>query len=124
MRNTSRLLTGAILAATVGLGACSDSSGPSTTPLSASNAADVGDAVASTTTLALAGVSPSVPNFGIGFPLFANGRSITGGLSFAPPATPPENCPSASDLTDTDGDGVPDSAVWTFAAANCTETDV
>ena len=124
MRNTSRLLTGALLAATVGLGACSDSSGPTTPPLSASNAAEVGDAVASTATLALAGIQPSVPAFGTGFPLFANGRSITGGLSFAPPATPPENCPSASDLTDTDGDGVPDSAVWTFAAANCTETDV
>ena len=124
MRNTSRLLTGAILAATVGLGACSDSSGPTNIPLSASNAAQVGDAVASTTDLALLGVQPSVPNFGIGLPLFANGRAITGGLTFAPPAAPPESCASASDLTDTDGDGVPDNAVWTFTAANCTDTDV
>jgi len=124
MRNTSRLLTGAILAATVGLGACSDSSGPTATPLSASNAAEVGDAVASTASLALAGIQPSVPTFGTGFPLFARGRSIDGGLTFAPPAAPPENCATSSDLTDTDGDGVPDNAVWTFTAANCTDTDV
>ncbi|MEZ4411571.1 MAG: hypothetical protein R2910_01130 [Gemmatimonadales bacterium] len=124
MRNTSRLLTGALLAATVGLGACSDSSGPSTTPLSAANAADVGDAVASTAGLALAGVSPSVPNFGTGFPLFANGRAISGGIAFSPPADSLPNCPAASDLTDTDGDGVPDNAVWTFNAADCTETDL
>jgi hypothetical protein len=123
MRNTSRLLTGAILAATVGLGACSDSSGPSTTPLSASNAAEVGDAVASTADLALAGLNPTVPNFGTGFPLFTNGRAIGGGIAFSPPDTLP-SCPAASDLTDTDGDGVPDNAVWTFSAADCTQTDV
>lgn len=125
MRNTSRLLTGAILAATVGLGACSDSSGPSTTPLSAANAAEVGDAVASSADLAIAAVNPIVPVFTGGFPLFSTGgRSLGGGLTFAPPASPPENCPSASDLTDTDGDGVPDNAVWTFSSADCTETDI
>ncbi len=125
MRNTSRLLTGAILAATVGLGACSDSSGPSTTPLSAANAAEVGDAVASSADLAIAAVNPIVPVFAGGFPLFSTGgRSLGGGLTFAPPASPPENCPSASDLTDTDGDGVPDNAVWTFSSADCTETDI
>jgi hypothetical protein len=125
MRNTSRLLTGAILAATVGLGACSDSSGPSTTPLSASNAADVGAAVASSADLAVAAVNPMVPAFGGGFPLFsAGGRSLGGGLTLAPPASPPGNCPSASNLTDTDADGVPDNAVWTFTSADCTQTDV
>ena len=124
MRNTSRLLTGALLATTIGLGACSDSSGPSTTPLSASNAADVGAAVASTADLALVGIAPTIPNFGTGFPLFfANGRSIGGGMTFSPPDSLP-NCPSASNLTDTDGDGVPDNAMWTFSAADCTQTDI
>lgn len=125
MRNTSRLLAGALLAATAGLGACSDSSGPTNDPLSASNAAEVGAAVASSADLAVAAVNPMIPTFGGGFPLFSTGgRSLGGGLTFAPPASPPENCPSPSDLTDTDGDGIPDSAVWTFTAADCTETDI
>jgi len=124
MRNATRLLTGAILAATVGLGACSDSSGPSTTPLSAGNTADVGAAVASTADLAIAGVSPSIPDFGTGFPLFANGRAVGGGIAFSPPADSLPNCPSASNLTDTDEDGVPDNAMWTFTAADCTQTDL
>lgn len=124
MRNTSRLLAAALLAASAGLGACSDSSGPSTVPLSASNAAEIGSAVASTTNLALAGIAPSVPNFGTGFPLFsASGRAVGGGMTFASPDSVP-NCPAASNLTDTDGDGVPDNATWTFTAADCTQTDI
>ncbi len=125
MRNTSRLLTGAILAATVGLGACSDSSGPTNDPLSASNAADVGAAVASSADMALVAVNPGIPVFTGGFPMFsAASRSLGGGITFAPPASPPENCPNASELTDTDSDGVPDNTVWTFSATDCTETDI
>ena len=124
MRNPSRHLAGALLLAAAGLGACSDSSGPSTDPLTARNAQSVGAAAASTADLALAAIQPAVPNFAGGFPLFfANGRSIAGGLTFSPPGVIPD-CPAASDQTDTDGDGVPDNATWTFSAANCTETDI
>jgi hypothetical protein len=44
-------------------------------------------------------------------------------VTFSPPGVIPD-CPAASDQTDTDGDGVPDNATWTFSAANCTETDI
>ena len=124
MRNTSRLLTGALLASALGLGACSDSSGPSNDPITAQNAQSIGSAAASTADLAIGALNPAVPDFGGGFPLFfSNGRSIGGGISFAPPDSLP-NCPAASNLTDTDGDGVPDNATWTFTAADCTQTDI
>jgi hypothetical protein len=124
MRNPPRLLAGALLAAVAALAACSDSSGPSNDPVTAQNAQSIGAAAASTADLALAAIQPAVPNFAGGFPLFfANGRSIAGGLTFSPPSAIPD-CPAASDQTDTDGDGVPDNATWTFSTANCTETDI
>jgi hypothetical protein len=124
MPNRTHALTGLLLAATVGLGACNNDPGPTTDPLTAQNAQTVGAAAASTADLALGALNPAVPDFGGGFPLFfANGRSIGGGISFAPPDSLP-NCPAASNLTDTDSDGVPDNATWTFSAANCTETDI
>ena len=124
MPNRTHALTGLLLAATVGLGACNNDPGPTTDPLTAQNAQTVGAAAASTADLALGALNPAVPDFGGGFPLFfANGRSIGGGISFAPPDSLP-NCPAASNLTDTDSDGVPDNATWTFSAADCTQTDI
>jgi hypothetical protein len=123
MRNATRILSAALVAASVGLGACSDSSGPSTTPLSASNAAAVGDAMASTADLVVGALNPAVPDFSGGALLFAGGRSLGQGINFAAPDSL-TTCPAASDLTDTDGDGVPDNATWTFTATDCTQTDV
>ena len=124
MPNRTHALTRLLLAATVGLGACNNDPGPTTDPLTAQNAQTVGAAAASTADLALGALNPAVPDFGGGFPLFfANGRSIGGGISFAPPDSLP-NCPAASNLTDTDSDGVPDNATWTFSAADCTQTDI
>lgn len=125
MLNTSRALVGLMALAASGLGGCSDSSGPTNDPLTAQNAQAVGAAAASTADLALLAVNPSVPDFGGAFPLlFAAGRPLAHGLGFSPPASPPEGCPAASNLTDTDGDGVPDAATWTFTAELCTETDI
>lgn len=120
MTTASRRITGALLLTVVGLAACSDSSGPSTTPLSPSNADEVGAAMVSTADLAAAAVAPGIPAFGGGFGVFSAARI---GRSFAPPASG-SDCAEVSDLTDTDEDGVPDDATWTFTAANCTQTDI
>jgi hypothetical protein len=127
MTHRCRTLTSFALAASFGLGACSDSSGPTDTPLSARNADAVGAAAVSTADLALAVLNPSLPAFGGGFPLFfATGRSLAGGLAFSPRPGPdgPTSCPVVSDTTDTDHDGVPDNAVFSFTTANCTQTDI
>lgn len=126
MPNRSRSLTGFLALATLGLAACSDNTAPGTDPLTAQNAQAVGAAAASTADLALLAVNPMVPTFGTGFPmLFAAGRPLAHGVGFSPPAgSPPEGCPAASSLTDTDGDGVPDDATWTYTAELCTETDI
>ena len=124
MRNTSRLLAGALLTAALSLGACSDSSGPSTDPLTAQNAQSIGAAAASTADLAVRALTPSVPQFGSGFPMFfGQGRTLVAGPGISLADSMP-NCPMPSSLTDSDHDGVPDNTTWTFTAFNCTQTDI
>jgi len=124
MLNRSRGLAGLLVLGAFGLGACSDSNSPTNDPLTAQSAAPVGSAMASTADLAIGALTPSVPQFGLGFPMFfSRGRAIAGGIQFTPPDSLP-NCPAASSLTDTDGDGVPDNATWSFTAADCTQTDI
>jgi hypothetical protein len=126
MLNRSHGLASFLALASLALAACSDNTEPSTDPLTAQNAQAVGAAAASTADLALLAVNPMVPTFGDGFALlFAAGRPLAPRPAFAPPAgSPPEGCPAASSLTDTDGDGVPDDATWTYTAELCTETDI
>lgn len=126
MPSTSRQLAAVVLTCTLGLAACDSSpTAPATNPLSAQNAQTIGAAAASTADLALLAVNPMVPTFGDGFPLlFAAGRPLAPGLALSPPAgAPPEGCPAASSLTDTDGDGVPDNATWTYTSELCSEVD-
>lgn len=121
-----RLLSAVALACALGLSACdSSTSEPTTYPLNAQSAQSVGAAAASTADLALLAVNPMVPTFGDGFPLlFAAGRPLAPGIALSPPAgAPPEGCPTPSNLTDTDGDGVPDDATWTYTSDLCSEVD-
>jgi hypothetical protein len=105
------------------LAAC-DSNSPSNDPLTSQSAAPVGAAMASTVDLSIGALTPSVPTFGVGFPLFfSQGRALGGRIQFTPPDSMP-NCPAASSLTDTDHDGVPDNTTWSFSAADCTQTDI
>lgn len=123
MTRSTRLLSLVALAASAGLGACSDDTGPQNSPITARETQAIGAAAAQTADLAVTALTPSIPDFGGGvLTLFANGRSAPAGLQLSPPDSLP-NCPAASDLTDTDGDGVPDDAVWTFNAADCTQVD-
>ena len=103
------LIGAACLAAA--LGACSSSNAPS--QLTDADAQQVGgvmvdelsQVIASFTSDGLTGPTPSA----------AFSRAVLG----APPQTPPGPCPAVDNLTDTDGDGVPDNATFTFNAADC-----
>ncbi len=123
MTRSTRRFLGLALAAGA-LAACSDETGPSYTPITAADAASIGAAAASTADLAVAAIAPGVPDFSTGLlPFLAVGRQLPGGLALTPPDSLP-NCPAAADTTDTDGDGVPDDALWEFNASDCTRTDL
>lgn len=123
MTRSTRRLLGLALAAGA-LAACSDDTGPNYTPITAADAASIGAAAASTADLAVAAISPGVPDFSTGLlPFLAVGRQLPGGLALSPPDSLP-NCPAAADTADTDGDGVPDDATWVFNAGDCTRTDI
>lgn len=124
MLNRPRSLGALLALAALGLAACNDNTDPSTDPLTAQNAQLVGAATASTADLAVSALTSSVPEFGLGFPMFfTRARTLGAGPSFSA-GDSMSNCPLASSLTDSDHDGVPDSATWTFTAFNCTQTDI
>jgi hypothetical protein len=92
----------------LGMTACSDSTNPSgATALSVSETNDIGDAIADEVDQAV----ESITTEGTGF-------SVAGSQSAAAFFAPP-GCATVDNTTDTDGDGAPDDATFTFALPAC-----
>ena len=118
MRRTLWATTASTLAASlvIGLSACSDSTNQSGgTSISASETNDIGEALAdeidqSAGTVTVDGAA-------------AGKASAQSAASFSVAGTPPgTGCATVSSTTDTDGDGVPDLATYTFALPACSFT--
>jgi len=118
MRRTLWATTASTLAASlvIGLSACSDSTNQSGgTSISASESNDIGEALAdeidqSAGTVTVDGAA-------------AGKASAQSAASFSVAGTPPgTGCATVSSTTDTDGDGVPDLATYTFALPACSFT--
>lgn len=121
MRKLQSLGFLSIAAVTLALTACGSSD--ENADLNSANAQQVGGALAAQVTAfpaAFTAADLSTGSVGGGFfgtPALAMARwaapSIQGGYLLAP-------CPTVDDLTDSDGDGVPDNATFTFTQADCT----
>ena len=93
----------------VGMTACSDSSNPSgATTLTVSETNDIGDAIADEVDQAVG----SITTEGAGF-------SVAGSQAAAAFFAPPGGCATVDNTTDTDADGAPDDATFTFAPPAC-----
>lgn len=120
MRWTSRgthLLSGLGFSTALVLAACSsDSTSPGSPELSAAASADAGAASQdemeqATESFTVQGaLDPAATSF-------ASGAVSSGSASLASPFL--QNCASLSSITDSDGDGAPDNAVFTFALPAC-----
>jgi hypothetical protein len=95
------------------LSGCNDAAGPAGgIVLSLTETQDIGDAVADDVDQAIG----SITNEGAAFSV-AGGQSA---ITFTPPPGP--GCATVDDMTDTDGDGAPDDATFTFALPACSHT--
>lgn len=118
MRRTLWTTTASTLAASlvIGLGACSYSTDQSGgTSISASETNDIGEAVADEIDQSVGGLSLDAAAPGKASAQSAASFSLAG----APPGT---GCATVSSTTDTDGDGAPDLATYTFALPACSFT--
>jgi hypothetical protein len=107
--------TGSLLI--LGLAACGDGTSPGTgTLLSISETSDIAEATADEVDQAVG----SLTNEGAAFGVVA-GQSAAGRSSAAAMA-PGQGCATVDNTTDTDADGAPDNATWTFALPACSFT--
>ncbi len=119
MRRTLWATTASTLAAAlvIGLSACSDSTNPSGgTTISASEANDIGEAVADEIDQSIGSLSVDGAAAGKASAQTAASFSVAG---LTPPGT---SCAAVSNTTDTDNDGAPDLATYTFALPACSFT--
>lgn len=118
MRRTLWATTASTLAASlvIGLSACSDSTNPSGgTTISAAETNDIGEAVADEVDQSVGSLTLEGAAAGKASAQSAASFSLAG----APPGT---GCATVSSSTDTDGDGAPDLATYTFALPACSFT--
>jgi hypothetical protein len=107
---------GLVLFTGVLLTGCGKDNGPTLTELTDAQAAQVGAAIASQVELMANSFTVSDlsnPTF------FAPGSPVMA----AAPMRSAGPCPGVSDLTDTDGDGVPDDVTFTYSLPDCSFTD-
>ena len=98
---------------TLGMSACGDSSNPSgATVLSVTETDDITDAVGDEVDQAVGSITSEGAAFGV-----ASRQSRT--AFYAPPGG---GCATVNNTTDTDGDGAPDDATFTFALPACSFT--
>lgn len=121
-----KMQAAAVLAlATLALAACGDSNSENSTALDDTNAQSVGAAVA----LQIASVPATftatdlVGGGAVGgfFAPRALAAARWAGFNLAPPQFSGAPCPTVDDVTDADGDGVPDDATYTFTEADCSD---
>ena len=99
----------------LGLAACSDSTNPSGALLSAAETSDIGSATADEADQAIGSVTSEGAALGMAY------RQTAAGM--AAMLTPPGGtCATVDNTTDTDSDGAPDNATFTFALPACTFT--
>jgi len=125
----SSLFRAAALAtfAALALAACGDDSNAPNDPITADDAQNIGETSAALADLAVAGLQSASLDVSNGPPgsLFSAARIIPPGIRLGSPMLAlgrsiPEGCPDITGLSDSDGDGIPDNAVFTFTAAECT----
>lgn len=115
--------------AVLALAACGDDSTSPNDPITVDDAQNIGETSAALADLAVTGLESASLDVSGGFPgtLFAIARVTPPDVRLGAPMlsmgrTIPVGCPDISALTDSDGDGIPDDAVLTFTAADCTTT--
>ncbi|HET9294259.1 MAG TPA: hypothetical protein VFO06_08205 [Gemmatimonadales bacterium] len=113
--------------AALALAACGDDSNSPNDPITADDAQNIGETSAALADLAVAGLQSASLDVSNGPPgsLFAAARITPPGIRLgasmlALGRSVPDGCPDITGLTDSDGDGIPDHAVFTFTAADCT----
>lgn len=119
MRRTLWATTASTIAASlvIGLSACSDSTNPSGgTSISASETNDIGEAVADEIDQSVGALDSEGAAAGKASAQSAASFSVAGST---PSGT---GCATVSNTTDTDGDGAPDLATYTFALPACSFT--
>jgi hypothetical protein len=127
----SSLFRSAALAtfAALALAACGDDSNAPTDEITADDAQNIGETSAALADEAITGLNAAFLDVTGGYPgvLVTAGRLVPPSIRLSAPMLSlgrsiPDGCPDISSLTDSDGDGIPDDAVLTFTAADCTTT--
>ena len=113
MRRTHRASSVSAAGLVLGLAACGDSTDPGSSGLSAMETSDIGAAAADEVDQAAAAFT--IAGAATGYDVRPSGALLVAGPHAA-------SCATVDNTTDTDGDGAPDEATYTFALPACSFT--